>query len=180
MTRIKKQTKELMKNKFSLITLIAFVGAISALGSTKAQSQELLSLDIPQINSNFVSNTDTYSDLQTLQLPASIHNPFHSVKSEIVKSTRKGIASWYGSGCRGEMTASGERYNSHDYTAAHKTLPFGTKVRVTNLSNGRYVVVRINDRGPFVRGREIDLSAQAAKEINMDGLAQVKLEVLNF
>lgn len=180
MTRIKKQTKELMKNKFSLITLIAFVGAISALGNTEAHSQEVLSLDIPQINSNFANDIDTtYSDLHTLQLPASIYSPNRSVKSEVIKSTRKGIASWYGSE-GGEMTASGERYNSHGYTAAHKTLPFGTKVRVTNLSNGRNVVVRINDRGPFVRGREIDLSAQAAKQLDMSGLAQVKLEVLNF
>jgi len=101
-------------------------------------------------------------------------------KTPTVKMTKRGIASWYGPGFHGELTANGERYNSNDYTAAHKTFPFGTKVRVTNLSNGHSVIVRINDRGPFIRGREIDLSAQAARVLNIDGLAQVKIEVISF
>ncbi len=86
-----------------------------------------------------------------------------------------GKASWYGPGFHGRRTASGERFNTNDLTAAHKTLPFGTKVRVTNTKTGRSVVVRINDRGPYAHGRVIDLSKASARSIGIDGLAQVTL-----
>lgn len=85
------------------------------------------------------------------------------------------MASWYGPGFHGRKTASGERFNTGALTAAHKTLPFGTRVRVENVHTGRSVVVRINDRGPFVRGRVIDLSKAAARAIGMDGVARVRL-----
>lgn len=90
-----------------------------------------------------------------------------------------GKASWYGAKFQFRKTASGERYNMFAMTAAHKKLPFGTYVRVTNLKNGRSCVVRINDRGPFVRGRVIDLSAEAAKQIGVytAGVAPVRLDV---
>ena len=89
-----------------------------------------------------------------------------------------GKASYYKSG---KVTANGERFKPHGLTAAHRTLKFGTKVRVTNLRNGRKVIVRINDRGPFIRGRIIDLSLGAAKHIGMlkSGVARIKMEVLN-
>lgn len=77
------------------------------------------------------------------------------------------LASWYGPGFHGRLTANGEVYNQHDLTAAHKTLPFGTVVRVTNTQNNRQVLVRINDRGPYIEGREIDLSFRAAQELGM-------------
>jgi rare lipoprotein A len=86
-----------------------------------------------------------------------------------------GVASWYGPGFHGRRTASGERFNTHALTAAHKTLPFGTCVRVTNKNTGRSVVVRVNDRGPFVAGRVIDLSRAAANAIGMGGTAPVRL-----
>jgi rare lipoprotein A len=86
-----------------------------------------------------------------------------------------GIASYYASG---SMTASGAHFNPDGLTAAHRTLPFGTRVLVTNRSNGQSVVVTINDRGPFVGGRVIDLSRGAARAINMGGLAQVSLLIL--
>ena len=91
-----------------------------------------------------------------------------------------GIASWYGPGFHGRKTASGEFYNMYKLTAAHKTLPLGTYVRVINLENGKSVVVKINDRGPFVPGRIIDLSYAAAKRIGMlkKGTAKVKLIAL--
>jgi rare lipoprotein A len=92
-----------------------------------------------------------------------------------------GIASMYGSkkdGYAGKRTASGERVNSGALTAAHKTLPFGTMVRVTNTRNGKSVTVRINDRGPFVRGRVIDLTPAGASAIGMSGLAPVSLSVV--
>ena len=91
---------------------------------------------------------------------------------------QSGIASWYGGNFHGRQTASGERYNQNALTAAHRSLPFGTRVRVTNTSTGSSVVVRINDRGPFVGGRVIDLSRAAASTIGINGLGHVKLAVL--
>lgn len=92
-----------------------------------------------------------------------------------------GIASWYGPGFHGRLTANGERYDMYAMTAAHKTLKFGTKVEVTNTDNGKSVVVRINDRGPFVGGRVIDLSKSAADAIDMvgPGTAAVTIQVLS-
>src|SRR3954469_19496433 len=87
---------------------------------------------------------------------------------------QSGMASVYA--YSGEKTASGERANPHGLTAAHRTLPFGTKVRVTNKRNGKSVVVRINDRGPFVRGRVIDVTPAAARALGFSGLTQVALE----
>ena len=95
-------------------------------------------------------------------------------------SSHSGMASMYGTkgdGYSGGRTASGERVNSGALTAAHKTLPFGTMVRVTNNRNNKSVVVRINDRGPFVRGRVIDLTPAGARAIGMSGLAPVSLTV---
>ncbi|MBX3022181.1 MAG: septal ring lytic transglycosylase RlpA family protein [Bdellovibrionales bacterium] len=87
-----------------------------------------------------------------------------------------GKASWYGGKFHQRKTASGERFNMAALTAAHRTLPFGTTVRVTNKANGRSVNVRINDRGPFHGGRVIDLSAAAARSIGMGGVGLVSLE----
>lgn len=89
-----------------------------------------------------------------------------------------GYASWYGDKFHGRPTASGEQYDMYHFTAAHRTAPFGTRFRVVNLENDKSVVVRINDRGPFVRGRIIDLSLTAAREIDLirAGTAKVRLE----
>ena len=91
-----------------------------------------------------------------------------------------GRASWYGPKFHGRRTANGEIFDSNALTAAHPSLPFGTKVRVTNLRNGHSVIVRINDRGPFVKGRIIDVSAAAARVLNMvnSGTARVQLDIL--
>lgn len=92
----------------------------------------------------------------------------------------EGTASYYGRAHHGKRTASGERFDQNALTAAHRTLAFGTRVKVTNLDNGRSVVVRINDRGPFGRGRIIDVSKAAAEQLNMlrSGTARVRLEGL--
>lgn len=92
-----------------------------------------------------------------------------------------GVASYYGPGFHGRRTANGETFNMNAMTAAHRTLPFGTLVKVTNLSNGKSTIVRVNDRGPYVGNRVIDLSVAAAKEIGStgSGTARVNLEVLN-
>ena len=90
---------------------------------------------------------------------------------------RTGIASWYK---MGKVTANGERFNPMGLTAAHRYLPFGTRVQVTNLRNGRKVIVRINDRGPFVKGRIIDLAYGAARKIGLhrSGTARVRLDII--
>ncbi len=92
----------------------------------------------------------------------------------------QGLASWYGRRFHGRVTANGETYDMNALTAAHPTLPFGSLVRVVNLKTGQSRVVRINDRGPFVEGREIDLSRETASRLGMgkSGLAQVRLELL--
>jgi len=122
--------------------------------------------------------------------PAPASNPASVTPAEKPKTTqavktssrprKQGMASWYGPGFHGRRTASGETFNSSGLTAAHRYLPFGTRVRVTNLRNGRSVVVRINDRGPFSGGRVIDLSRGAAAIIGVfqSGVAPVVLEVL--
>jgi len=94
--------------------------------------------------------------------------------------TEQGIASWYGAKYHGRATASGERYDMQAMTAAHPTLPFGVMVEVTNLENDRRVHVRINDRGPFKKGRIIDLSYAAARELKMvrSGTARVRIRVV--
>lgn len=103
------------------------------------------------------------------------------VRRAAVRSSLRGMASWYGPGFHGRYSASGERFNQYALTAAHRTLPFGTRVRVTNVNNGRQVVVRINDRGPYSHGRVIDLSAGAARAIGLQaaGVGMVQLEVLD-
>ena len=92
----------------------------------------------------------------------------------------RGYASYYAQYHEGLRTASGERFHTDSLTAAHRSLPFGTRVRVTNLANGRHVIVRINDRGPYVRGRMLDVSYAAARKLGMlqRGVGRIRMEVL--
>jgi rare lipoprotein A len=98
-------------------------------------------------------------------------------KPAATEGASHGIASYY---WQGTKTASGEKFNTNDLTAAHPTLPFGTRLRVTNVGSGQSVTVRVNDRGPFIRGRVVDVSYAAAEELGMvgDGVAKVKLDVV--
>jgi len=91
---------------------------------------------------------------------------------------QEGTASWYGRPYHGRRTASGQIYNMHNFTAAHRSLPFGSRIRVTNMRNGRSVLLTVNDRGPFVRGRIVDVSYRAARALNFvrAGLVPVRLE----
>ena len=97
--------------------------------------------------------------------------------TEVATSAPNGLASFY---TEGSKTANGETFNTYDLTAAHPTLPFGTKLRVTNVSTGQSVTVRVNDRGPYVPGRVVDVSYSAAEQLGMvkGGLAKVKLDVV--
>ena len=103
-------------------------------------------------------------------------NTYYPIKSAKGFS-ESGVASWYGKKFHGRKTASGERYNQNKMTAAHKTLPFGTRVRVKNRDNGKNVVVVINDRGPFAKGRIIDVSRAAAKKLGMLGAGTAKVSI---
>jgi rare lipoprotein A len=103
-----------------------------------------------------------------------------SLGQQLVDIAQEGLVSWYGAAFHDRPTASGEKFDSGALTMAHPSLPFGTMVKVTNLRNGRSVVVRVNDRGPFVGRRIADLSQAAATEIGMmrRGIARVRIEVL--
>jgi len=94
------------------------------------------------------------------------------------KYVERGLASWYGPGYYGQKTASGEIFTGKDLTAAHRTLPFNTRVKVTRLDNSKSVIVRINDRGPFQKGYIIDLSPAAAKKIGLTKSAMVEIMVI--
>jgi rare lipoprotein A len=122
------------------------------------------------------SLTETVSTLdETIQIA-----PPEAKAEAVFEMIGQGEASYYGNELAGNRTASGERFNPNGLTAAHRTLPLGTRLRVTNVANGRSVIVRVNDRGPFVRSRLIDVSLGAAREINMvrSGKAQVRLEIV--
>jgi len=99
----------------------------------------------------------------------------------LIANSFGGEASWYGPGFHGRLTANGEVYDQNAMTAAHPSLRFGTRVKVTNLNNGRSVIVRINDRGPYANGRVIDVSAAAARSLGMikSGVARVKVTILS-
>ena len=101
----------------------------------------------------------------------------HDNNAAATRTASQGLASFYSEGAR---TASGEKFNANELTAAHPTLPFGTKLRVTNVSNGQSVTVRVNDRGPYVPGRVVDVSYSAARTLGMvgGGVAKVKLDVV--
>lgn len=103
--------------------------------------------------------------------------PFSALRK---RGTITGVASWYGDKYHGRLTANGETYNQFKLTAAHRTLPFNTLLKVTNLKNGKSVLVRVNDRGPFIRGRILDLSYAAAREIDMveDGIQKVNIKIM--
>ena len=138
-----------------------------------------------QVKFNF-SNAKSFLDAKTATNIKSAYsqtstqkNPV-TPKSTIVANAFNGNASWYGPGFDGSMTANGETYDQNALTAAHPTLAFGTKVKVTNLNNDRSVIVEINDRGPYAEGRVIDLSAAAAQSLDMihSGVAPVEITVL--
>ena len=116
-----------------------------------------------------------------LAMPAGAAETIGDAANDSLKQIGSGMASYYGNELAGKRTASGEKFDPHGLTAAHRTLAFGSKVRVTNLANGKDVVVRINDRGPWGGGRVIDISLGAAKKIGMhkSGTAKVSMHLLS-
>ncbi|WP_108661692.1 septal ring lytic transglycosylase RlpA family protein [Acuticoccus kandeliae] len=126
-----------------------------------------------------VAQAATLAAVFAIALPVATVTTFPT-EAHAASGRSVGTASYYGARFHGRRTANGERFNMNAMTAAHKSLPFGTKVKVTNQKNGRSVVVRINDRGPYVGRRVIDLSKGAASKIGMvdDGLAKVTMEIM--
>lgn len=129
---------------------------------------------IEPIRPMFAKDSVLLSLFNGTQQPADTAKPTFR---ECADEPEEGLASWYGKKFHGRKTANGEFYNMNDYTAAHRSYPFGTILRITNLDNGKEVIVRVNDRGPFKRGRKLDLSYAAAQEIGLE-LHHVKIEKL--
>ena len=148
------------------IFVIAMVGFI---GESSATSR----LVSPKLGQDFVNSPEN-------ELSAPVVAPGTVLAEAIPEYRQVGLASWYGGRHQGRLTASGEVFDENKLTAAHRTLPLVTWARVTNLENGRTIDVRINDRGPYIDGRMLDLSTRAAEELGMtqQGLAHVEIEVL--
>lgn len=175
-------TRRLRRNgvhRFAAVALIAFLSTGTSFAGEPA---DLPAGDIQiaeQSPAADESGKIALSD-RILEIQSSIGDMEDPVLRERYETIAQGEASYYGHELAGNRTANGERFNPSALTAAHRSLPMGTRLRVTNLSNGRSVIVRINDRGPFVGRRIIDVSLEAARQINMvgSGKAQVRLEIL--
>lgn len=107
-----------------------------------------------------------------------VRRPRVAAPAPVASNVQEGIASWYGPGFHGKRTSSGERFDQYDFTAAHRTLPLGSWVVVTNQTNGRSIQVYVNDRGPYIQGRVIDLSYAAARAIGMLGPGTVPVRIV--
>jgi len=172
-----------MRQSFSIGALVVLLSG-SAMLPGLAESGRAASLTPPDSSTatDLAIREADGSDLQDQSEPSLMPLPVAPVPelAPRVMAVKKGQASWYGPGFYGGRTANGERLKQGTLTAAHPHLPFGTRVRVTNLWNGRSTVVRINDRGPFHGGRVIDLAHGAANVLGLisSGIADVKLEVL--
>ena len=155
-----------------LVLMVLLTGLISGCAS---EPPILHKAETPQHASRFPGNRHRAAYNRPYKVKGKTYYPMASAKGY----SEQGIASWYGYES-GNRTSMGTRFNPQGYTAAHKTLPLPSKVRVTNLRNGRSIVVLVNDRGPFKKNRLIDLSRGAAKKIGLVGLTKVKIEYLSL
>ena len=148
-----------------------------------AASAAVIGVDFSAEKSVAMNSPDTLVNLVADDAPPVTAVLTEAVPGEVdltLAAEQVGLASWYGADFHGKPTASGQIFDEEKLTAAHRTLPLRSRVRVTNLENGRSVEVRINDRGPYVQGRVLDLSTRAAKALGMqkEGLALVRIELL--
>ena len=131
-----------------------------------------------------VVNEDKITEPTVTEVATSVEEETLTADRSLVEFLDKGTmkASWYGPGFNGHKTANGEVYNQMSFTAAHKSLKFGTLLKVTNIKNGKSVVVRINDRGPYIHGRDLDLSKAAALELGFvrKGVSKIKVEEIRI
>ncbi len=156
--------------KSRLAILLVLVAIVAGLGATPPKPTEVAA-SIPRMGDLAPPVPPTLAP--TPSIPPSV--PGSKAKTPLLINGR---ASWYGKAFHGRETSSGEAFDMFRFTAAHRTLPFGTWLKVTNLRNGKWVIVRINDRGPIIPGRDIDLSYAAAKQLGMigAGLGRVRIE----
>ena len=168
----------------------AWAASLIAVASSSAVGQEAPETEFEDRPTEEISFEDGFADFDVPPPPhdhpdsavdiTAIEPPEEPAAGEVKRDLGTGHASYYGRRFAGRKTANGERFNPRAMTAAHKTLPFGSMVRVTNTRNGRSVIVRINDRGPFIKGRTIDLSRAAAERIGLvkRGVGEVRIELL--
>jgi rare lipoprotein A len=159
-------------------SLVVVLGAASL--AACAQSTAVRNSEFASPSRHASLSHDRTASFFTNRRVASVrkHTPFARHNNATpAQVASQGVASFY---TEGQQTASGEKFDTHDLTAAHPTLPFGTRLRVTNVSTGRSVTVRVNDRGPYVPGRVVDVSHSAANALGMveSGIAKVKLDVV--
>lgn len=192
-TAVAAEINQLIRNNFDATTIQVRWDEQRQRYLIEANGEELVAIDAQTILPDTTNDTATDALQATNRLRRQIGNapPLNQIEGLPKPSIQdvatgflfqriEGWASWYGPGFDGGQTANGETFNQYDLTAAHPSLPFGTKVRVTNKDNGQSVVVRINDRGPYAGGRVLDLSTGAAEAIGMigSGVAPVQIDVL--
>lgn len=173
---------ELVFLKVKILTLILFISTVCFTGCSSALDDNYGSVHVPpKKTSTYNKSTPAYNTKHlATQRPYKVNGESYTPIDSANGFVQTGKASWYGSQFHGRKTSNGESYNMYDMTAAHKTLPMDTWVSVHNLENNKKIVVRINDRGPFVQGRIIDLSYTGAKRIGLvgPGTAQVRVTAL--
>lgn len=164
-------------NVFLLLIVVIFIAGCSSRTTTYHRYDPT---PTPPSTSSKVINTPQMH--RATMRPYIVHGKKYYPTKVSVGDSFSGVASWYGKKFHGKKTSNGEYYNMYDLTAAHKTLPMNTMVKVTNLNNNRELVLRVNDRGPFVKSRIIDLSYTAAHRLGVvkNGTAPVHLEILGF
>ncbi len=161
-----------MKRLYSFAIIIALLSVSSFFSGCSSKSK------VKPYKTKHTSKARHKSTMRSYRVHGKSYRPTYVKVGQVMK----GVSSWYGPNFHGKQTSNGERYNMHARTAAHKTWPMDTMVKVSNLQNGKSTIVRINDRGPFVRGRIIDCSYLAGKEIGLDrmGIAKVSIQVVGF
>ncbi|HSF59973.1 MAG TPA: septal ring lytic transglycosylase RlpA family protein [Candidatus Binatia bacterium] len=175
----KSAARVVLQARAASLILFSFLGqSCGAISDLSQRISELSQMDDQSTEVAHVTDETISSDITTQKV--SVESGRKKSSKPATKHALSGTASWYGPGFHGKKTASGKIYDQHKLTAAHKTLPLGTKARVTNLENGSKVEVEINDRGPFIEGRIIDLSRAAAGVLGFveSGLAPVQVELI--
>lgn len=164
----------------SLLILIGLVGCQLTADSKNSPNPVPNTPDATAVSQATLSDAAEHGPQTARQYQYKVRGKRYGVFKSAKNFQQIGSASWYGPGFHGKKTASGERYNMYAMTAAHKTLPLGANVLVTNLKNGKKVTVRINDRGPFHGGRIIDLSKKAAQQLGIiqSGHAKVHVKII--
>lgn len=190
---LKTMTKNTVTISSIFVLMVAVSGLVALRSGTDALTAEALIPAPAQTDSAHTAAADAPPTAEKVPAASAEAGPREAARSKDAARSRSesgehagtriaaGEASFYGHRFAGRLTASGERFNPDHLTAAHRTLPFGSKVRVTNASNGRSVVVRVSDRGPYVDGRLIDVSRAAAERLGMiqSGTATVTLELIS-